>query len=300
MRILTIFAAFWAILCAAAFASSTHGTHESLLVSTGWLADHLKDSNLVVLSIGDPKDYASGHIPGAILLDFASIQTPPGPGKLTLELPPAADLAETFSKLGISDDSRIVLYYTADNFASRTTRAYLTLDSIGLGGSTSILDGGFAAWKNENRPVATAAPAIAQGRVTAHPQADVIADLDYVRANLQHPGVHMIDARNPEYYSGASTSPGKRAGHIPGSTNLTFSTLLDSSGKFKSPEVLASMFRDAGVRPGDRVVSYCHIGQQATVVYFVARYLGYDARMYDGSWEEWSAHTELPAETVAK
>ena len=105
----------------------------------------------------------------------------------------------------------------------------------------------------------------------------------------------IVDARNPEYYTGASTAQGKRPGHIPGSTNLTFSTLLDSSGRFKSREVLASMFRDAGVKQGDRVVSYCHIGQQATVVYFVARYLGYDARLYDGSWEEWSAHADLQA-----
>jgi thiosulfate/3-mercaptopyruvate sulfurtransferase len=123
----------------------------------------------------------------------------------------------------------------------------------------------------------------------------VIADLDYVRANLNHPGVDIIDARNPEYYTGASTATGKRAGHIPGATNLTFSTLLDGNGRFKSPEVLASMLRDAGVKQGDRVVSYCHIGQQATVIYFVARYLGYDARLYDGSWEEWSSHGDLPA-----
>jgi thiosulfate/3-mercaptopyruvate sulfurtransferase len=59
------------------------------------------------------------------------------------------------------------------------------------------------------------------------------------------------------------------------------------------------MFRGAGIQPGDRVVSYCHIGLQATMAYFTARYLGYDARLYDGSWEDWSAHTELPAETAA-
>ena len=291
MRILILLAFF----CAAALASGTHGTRESLLVSTGWLAGHLRDSNLVLLALGDPNEYAEQHIPGAIHLDFASIQTPPGPGRLTLELPPAADLAATFSKLGVSNDSRIVLYFSDDKWASRTTRAFLTLDSIGLGGNTSILDGGLGVWKSEGRPVTSEVRPVTPGNLTAHAQSDVIADLDYVRANLNHPGVDIIDARNPEYYTGASTAMGKRAGHIPGATNLTFSTLLDSSGRFKSPEVLASMFHDAGVKQGDRVVSYCHIGQQATVLYFVARYLGYDARLYDGSWEEWSAHADLPA-----
>jgi thiosulfate/3-mercaptopyruvate sulfurtransferase len=283
------------VFCAAVFASSAHGTRESLLVSTAWLADHLHDANLVLLSVGDPKEYAEQHIPGAIQLDFASIQTPPGPGKLTLELPPAADLAATFSKLGVSNDSRIVLYFSDDKWASRTTRTFLTLDSIGLGGNTSILDGGFGVWKSEGRPVTAEIRPLTKGNLTARAQSDVIADLDYVRANLNHPGVDIIDARDPQYYNGSSAGMGKRAGHIPGAANLTFSTLLDSSGRFKSREALASMFRDAGVKQGDRVVSYCHIGQQATVVYFVARYLGYDARLYDGSWEEWSAHADLPA-----
>jgi thiosulfate/3-mercaptopyruvate sulfurtransferase len=116
-----------------------------------------------------------------------------------------------------------------------------------------------------------------------------------VRSNLHHPGVDIVDSRNPEYYTGASHADGKRPGHIPGATNLTFSTLFEPGGKFKSPEALATLFREAGVKPGDRVVSYCHIGQQATVIYFAARYLGYDARLYDGSWEDWSAHSELPA-----
>lgn len=286
----------FALFCAVALASGSHGTRESMLVSTAWLAGHLHDSNLVLLCVCDAKDYDGQHIPGAIHLDYASIQTPPGPGKLTLELPSAADLVETFAKLGVSDHSRIVLYFAADNWASRTTRTFLTLDSIGLGGATSILDGGFGAWTSEGRPVTSGVPSVKRGQLTAHPQSDVVADLDYVRANLHHSGVDIIDARNVEYYTGASIPTGKRPGHIPGAANLTFSTLLDSSGKFKSPEVLATMFRDAGIKQGDRVVSYCHIGQQATVVYFVARYLGFDARLYDGSWEEWSAHTDLPAE----
>jgi thiosulfate/3-mercaptopyruvate sulfurtransferase len=296
MRTLTLSAS----ICAAAFACGSHGTRESLLVSTAWLADHLSDPNLVLLSVGDAKQYAQGHIPGALQLDYASIQTGATPGHLTTELPPMADLVETFSKLGVSNDSRIVLYFMADTLASRTTRVFLTLDAMGLGDRTSLLDGGYQVWQSENRPVTADVRPVTRGKLVPCAQSDIIADLDYVRANLERPGVDIIDARNPEYYTGASHADGKRPGHIPGATNLTYGTLLDSSGKFKSPEVLASMFRDAGVKPGDRVVSYCHIGQQATVVYFVARYLGYDARLYDGSWEDWSAHTELPASVVSE
>ena len=291
MRILILLA----FCCAVAIACGGHGTRESLLVSTGWLAEHLRDPKLVVLAVVDEKTFAEGHIPGAQRIDLTFVQVPPGQGKLTLELPPAADIVETFSKLGVSSDSHVVLYFANDNGASRTTRVFLTLDSIGMGSNTSILDGGFGAWKAESRAVTTEARAAARGSLVACPQSDVVADLDFVRGNLQHPGVAIIDARNAEYYTGASAATGKRAGHIPGATNLTFSTLLDANGKFKSPEVLAAMFHDAGVKKGDRVVSYCHIGQQATVVYFVARYLGYDARLYDGSWEEWSAHSDLPA-----
>jgi thiosulfate/3-mercaptopyruvate sulfurtransferase len=282
-------------LFAAAVTCGSHGTRESLMVSTAWLAGHLHDPNLVLLSVGDAKQYAEAHIPGALQLDYAAIQTGAKPGQLTTELPPMPDLVEQFSKLGVSNDSRIVLYYVDPASASRTTRAFLTLDAMGLGDRTSLLDGGYQVWKNENRPVTADVRTVTPGKLTACPQTDVIAGLDYVRANLEHPGVDIIDARNPEYYTGASTANGKRPGHIPGASNLTYSTLLDASGHFKSPAVLASMFHDAGIKPGDRVVSYCHIGQQATVIYFVARYLGYDARLFDGSWEEWSAHAELPA-----
>jgi thiosulfate/3-mercaptopyruvate sulfurtransferase len=273
-----------------------HGTRDSMLVSTAWLAGHLQDPNLVILSIGQKAEYVQGHIPGALYLEYADTRLAKSSANLTFELPPMADLVEVFGKLGVTNDSHIILYFSKDMVAP-TTRVFLTLDAMGLASRTSILDGGFPVWQSEGRPVSREARLVIRGKLEPCPQNDVITGIDDVRANLHRPGVAIVDARDLEYYSGTSHGDGKRAGHIPGARGLTYSTLLDDSGKFRPPALLAAMFRDAGIQSGDRVVAYCHIGQQATVVYFVARYLGYDARLYDGSWEDWSAHTELPAET---
>jgi thiosulfate/3-mercaptopyruvate sulfurtransferase len=276
-----------------------HGDRATMLVSTDWLGQHLKDKNLVILAIGQESDYKE-HIPGAVSLRLDEMTTPMVMGELMMELPPIGQLQKTLSAVGVTNDSRVVLYLSNQGVATMT-RVYLTLDAVGLGARTSILDGGLKAWKNENRPVTTEVAAVKAGKLDLCPQADVIATMDYVKSNIKHPGVKILDARAEQFYTGQT--PGKthdgqeqRKGHIPGAGNLRFSSLYDDQGKFNSAEKLKSQFAEAGVKSGDQVVSYCHIGQQATVVYFAARYLGYDARMYDGSWDEWSAHTELPVE----
>ncbi len=271
-----------------------------MLVSAEWLAGHLKDPNLVVLALGQKADYDAGHIPGSLYVPTEEIRTNPGPGHpLSVELPPINDLAGTFGRLGVTNSSRVVLYWSSLNSAILTTRAFLTLDALGLGRNVALLDGGLPLWKDEQRPLTTDVRAVKAAKLQPCPQNDIIADVDFVRANLRHPGVAIVDARTSQYYTGESIPNGKRAGHIPGAATLPFNSLLDDHGKLKPAEQLQSLFQAAGIKRGDRVVSYCHIGLQATVVYFAARYLGYDARLYDGSWEDWSAHTELPAETSA-
>src|SRR3954468_7758989 len=110
-----------------------HGDRASMLVTAKWLADHQKDANLVVIGIGQKSEFDQGHIPGSQFLDYNSIvlkATPERPN--SYELPPMADLAEAFGRLGVSNDSRVILYMTKD-YISPTTRVYLTLDAMGLG-----------------------------------------------------------------------------------------------------------------------------------------------------------------------
>jgi len=107
----------------------------------------------------------------------------------------------------------------------------------------------------------------------------------------------IVDARAAKFYTGAEAGQMPRAGHIPSAKSIPFSSVVeDPTNKFKSVEALRGLFNAAGVKQRDTVATYCHIGQQASLLYFVARYLGYDAHLYDGSFEDWSRRTELPVE----
>jgi len=285
---------FAALFVASARAAGDPKVRESLIVSSEWLATHLNDESLVLLQVGDKDEYLAGHIPGAQFITTSDISTPRGSG-LTLELPAVTQLQTAFEKLGVTDKSRVVIYFGKD-WVSPTTRVFFTLDYLGLGDRTSILDGGLPAWRAAGKPVTAVVSEPKAGHFTPHPNPKLIVDAAWVNANLNQPGVVILDARAPKFYSGAEAGSMPRAGHIPKARNIPFSSVVEDSNKFKSAAALREIFNAAGVKSDDSLTSYCHIGQQASVLYFAARYLGYEAHLYDGSFEDWSRRPELPVE----
>ena len=267
-----------------------------MLVTVDWLAEHLNDPSLVLLQIGERKDFDKGHIPGAQFLEYDSISTPHGQG-LMLELPPVEQLVSVFEKLGVSNGSHIILYF-GTNWVTPTTRVYWTLDYLGLGDRTSILNGGLVAWDASHHPMSTQVRQPAKGSIKPSPRKEILADATWVDAHLNRPNVTLIDARTHEFYTGSESDGNPRSGHIPGASNLPYLEVIDQdNNKFKSPDVLRELFLTAGLKPGNTMVSYCHIGQRATALYFAAKMLGYEAKMYDGSWEDWSHRQDLPIVT---
>ncbi|MEZ5345517.1 MAG: rhodanese-like domain-containing protein [Pyrinomonadaceae bacterium] len=265
-----------------------------MTVSSEWLKDHIGHNNLVLLHVGDRAEYEAGHIPGARFISSQDVSLPDEDGNLSLQLPSADDLRSTFEKYGISNDTRIILYFGKD-WVTSTTRIYFTLDYLGLKKNTSILDGGMPDWVAAGNSLTKDIPSANQGSLRTA-VSDQVATSDWIATKLKDPGVKIIDARTPGYYDGSNAGNYPRPGHISGAKNIPFNGIVDEKNKLKDETALRKMFTDAGVKPYDTVVTYCHIGQQASLVYFAARSLGYKVKLYDGSFEEWSRNESLAVE----
>lgn len=276
----------------------------ALLVSTDWLAKNLQNPKVVVLHAGDRRSYDAGHIPGARFVNLEELATSDHetPGALMLQVPELPKVRESLQKLGISDDSKIVVYFNGDRFTP-ATRLILTLDHVGLGAQTSLLDGNLETWRDEKRETTTDATPAKTGSLSPLRARGLIVDGDFVQSNIGRPGVSVVDGRAPVFYDGVQTGRGMHAphktGHIAGAKSIPYSSVTDTRNRLKSREELAAIFAKAGVKPGDTVVGYCHIGLQATGMLFAARSLGHKVLLYDGSFEDWSARPGSLVETTA-
>ena len=215
-------AAALVVVMSVGFCEARADVRQSMIVSTDWLAKHLNDKSLVLLHVGEKKEYDAAHIPGAQFIQNSDIAMPRGQG-LDLELATVDQLKETFEKFGVRKDSRIVIYFGKD-WVTPTARVYFTLDYLGLGDRTSILDGGMPAWVAEQRTVTTLVIVPKPGRFTPRPNPNLIVDAAWVHANLGKPGVAILDARDARFYTGAEAGRMPRAGRIPSAKSIPFST----------------------------------------------------------------------------
>jgi thiosulfate/3-mercaptopyruvate sulfurtransferase len=292
-------------------AQNARVTRKDVLVTTDWLAGQIDNPKLVLLHIGEKEEYDAGHIPGARFVELHDVSAPMNHSdttELALEMSSGDELRKQLEALGISDDSRVVVYYGKD-WLSPSTRVLLTLQYVGLGGQASLLDGGMPEWKKKHS-VTTAVPAARAGKLTPRALQAVIVDADFVKSHIRTPGFAIVDARNTVFYDGPIQQPGGTnamgrprdpivPGHVPGAVNIVFESVFDDTGHLLPDARLRQMFSTAGIKPNDTVIAYCHIGQQATALLFAARSLGHDVKLYDGSYQDWSRR-KLPVEHSRK
>jgi thiosulfate/3-mercaptopyruvate sulfurtransferase len=267
---------------------------DALLVSPVWLAQHLHDPDLVVLQVGamgNQQIYDAGHIPGARMADYGALHAVP---KNDADLAARHDALEA---LGISDTSRIIVY-SSEDYWPPATRTLLMLNYVGLQ-RVQLLDGGLKGWTASGGTLSKDAPMARKGALSPlTPQAALIADADFGKAHQGAAGFGIVDARNREFYDGAKEG-GPRdhrvKGHIPGALNTPFDEFAASDARLKSASEVAVVFKKAGVKPGDTIICYCHVGEQATAMLFAARTLGHRVILYDGSFADWVQH-DLPLE----
>lgn len=298
MLALRLFAA--TVLVAFPLTSHAQGT-SSLLITPRELAAGIGDPDLVLLHVGTRENYDAGHIQGARFIQLQDVAAPRTEGALSLELPSEEDLRRRLEALGVGDGSRIVVTFGED-WVSPSTRVVWTLQAAGLGAQTRLLDGGTGAWRSAGLPLTKEAPpAPRTGRLTRTPNRTIVVERKWVQSRATLPGIRLLDARAPIFYEGPGMGGANphEAGHIAGAKNLPFNSLHDDSLRLRPTEELRRIFANVGVQPGDTVVAYCHIGQQATVVLFAARVLGHPIRLYDGSMNEWE-QLKLPTVNPTK
>jgi thiosulfate/3-mercaptopyruvate sulfurtransferase len=271
-----------------------------LVVSPKWLAMHLRLPNLLLLHVGPADKFDQKHIAGAHFVELDAISLSDHAGKgLMLEMPSPEALRSDLEALGISDSSQVVVYNT-DEWFTPSTRVVFTLDYAGLGNRVHYLDGGIEAWVRDGNPVVSDKTPITPGHLSPLKTRPLIVDADYVHAHLNTPHVAIVDARSASIYDGVDVPRGhdgpQRRGHIAGAHSVPFTEITDDQIVLKTPDQLRALFAKAGVQPGDTVVAYCHVGQQATGVILGARLAGFPVRLYDGSFEDWSRRTEYPVE----
>lgn len=289
--------------------------HSEFLVETDWLQAHLDDPDLRILDctvyltnyfddsaargvnvVSGRAHWAEGHIPGADFADLVADLRDPDNRSRMFAMPGPERFAEAMSRLGVGEGTRVVLY--DDSGHMWAARVWWMLRAFGFD-DAAVLNGGWAKWANEGRPISTVPPTHSPARFVPRPRPGLIADKEEVRAALDDPAVCLINALTPDEFAGRGPVRYSRPGHIPGSVNVPALHLLDPDTKTYLPAAeLQRRFEASGANPGQRVITYCGGAIAASSDAFALKLLGWDdVAIYDGSMTEWSADPSLPLVT---
>lgn len=283
--------------------------HPEYLVSTDWLARNLDNPGVRVLDctthlpprpdfslydvVPGREDFEKAHVPGAAFIDIEQDVSDPHP-RLHFMLPDSTKFAAAMEVFGISDDTHVIAYSTANHWWA--TRLWWMLRVFGHD-NASVLDGGLQKWKAENRPVENGiARARDKGRFTSRPaRRELVASRDDVLAAIGAGGSCTINALRAEQHAGKAGVHYGRRGHIKASVNIPSVDHLNADNTFRSADELARMFGTALQTPN--IITYCGGGIAATSVALVMAMLGRDdVKVYDASLTEWAADPALPME----
>jgi thiosulfate/3-mercaptopyruvate sulfurtransferase len=276
--------------------------HPDMLVTTAWVAEHLSDPAVrLVESNEDVLLYASGHIPGAVQVDWTADLNDP----LRRDYLHKAGFEALMSRIGVTPDTTVVFYGDKNNWW-----ACYALWVFQLFGhrKARIMDGGRLKWEKEGRPLTREVPHYPATQYTAPERDDrtIRAFRDEVLAHVQA-SKPLVDVRSPQEYSGEllhmpnyPQEGALRGGHIPGAKNVPWARAINpEDGTFKSADELRAIYeQEQGLKPDDDVIAYCRIGERSSHTWFVLTYLlGYKhVRNYDGSWTEWGNLVNVPIE----
>ncbi|MDU8943931.1 3-mercaptopyruvate sulfurtransferase [Ovoidimarina sediminis] len=274
------------------------------LVSTDWLARHLKDPDLRLIDASwylpdagrDPKsEYDAAHIPGARFFDIDEISDQRS--ALPHMAPPPEKFISRMRAMGIGDGHQVVVYDGMGLFSA--ARVWWLFRLMGKT-DVAVLNGGLPKWLSEGHPIEDMPPVMRDRHITVSLQNHLVVDVTQVAHASKLADHEILDARSPGRFSGEEPDPrpGLRAGHIPNSKNVYYKTLLNENGTMKTKAELREVFDAAGVDLKKPVITTCGSGVTAAIIFLALERLGVDRKaLYDGSWSEWGKYDDLKVAT---